>query len=41
MVYKLTLTIKDLEESEIPKILELLKKYEKLIEKIVLEKKEE
>ena len=41
MDYKLTVTIKNLKEEEIPQVLALLKDYERSIEKMAIEKKEE
>jgi len=41
MKYKLTVTIKNLEEEEIPQIMALLKDYENSIEKMAIEKKED
>jgi len=40
MKYKLTLTIKDLQEEEIPQVMEKLKQYEDQIEKVAMEKEE-
>jgi len=40
MVYKLTITIKNLKEEDIQKITALLKDYDEAIEQLVIEKKD-
>ena len=40
MKYKLTITVKDLKEEEIPQVMELLKEYEDQVEKVSMEKED-